>query len=355
MRRILQVYFGTKELKVLDPMENIQMIELAHGGGGRLARSLVRDEILSRFGDGPLRNLPDAAVLASLKGKAVFTTDSYVVQPLEFPGGDIGKLAVHGSVNDVAVCGAKPLWLSVAIIVEEGLPLATFRRVLDSIRAAADDSGVTVVTGDTKVVPHGQADGLYITTACVGELIEGFNLDVSLIRPGDAILVSGTIGDHGMAVMAARHHLFTKDGPESDTAPVHRLIAEIAPFAKDVHFMRDPTRGGLSAVLNEIVDDRSVDVILRETEIPISPPVRSASDILGIDPLHSACEGRIVLFCAQSVADAVLSAWKRLPEGRHSSRIGTVVEGRGRVIMETSAGGRRLVDLPRGELLPRIC
>jgi len=336
-------------------MSDIQTIELAHGGGGRLARRLLRDEILPRFGDGPLRNLPDAALLSSLKGKIVFTTDAFVVHPIEFPGGDIGRLAVHGSVNDVAVCGARPLWMSLALIIEEGLPIAVLRRALDSVRAAADDCGIMLVTGDTKVVTRGQADGLYAVTACVGELMEGFSLDPSLVRPGDAVITSGTIGDHGIAVMAARHGLFQNCAPRSDTAPVHRLTASLQPLAAGVRFMRDPTRGGVSGVLAEAVEDRPVDVILTETAIPVSPVVRAASEILGIDILHAACEGKVLAFCEERIADAVVSAWRNLPDGQAAARIGRVVEGRGRVIMETSAGGRRLVDLPRGELLPRIC
>jgi len=331
-------------------------IQLAHGGGGRLSRELIRELVLPRFGDSPLRNLPDAATLPASEGKLVFTTDSFVVQPLEFPGGDIGRLAVFGTVNDIAVCGGDPKWLSLAFVIEEGLELTVLRRVLDSVKAAAEVCGVTVVTGDTKVVSRGQCDGLYVNTAGIGTLLPGFDLGTERIEAGDVVLASGTLGAHGMAVMASRENIRIEDGPFSDAGTVHRLVAALQPYAPDIHFMRDPTRGGAAAVLNEAVEDRATGIQIEEQQIPLSPGVRAVSEILGLDPLHSASEGRIILFCAPDAATRVLDTWHSLSEGRAAARVGTVTaETRGRVVMQTVAGGRRLIDVPRGELLPRIC
>jgi hydrogenase expression/formation protein HypE len=331
-------------------------IQLGHGGGGLLSRDLIRDEILSRFGDDALRGLPDGATLPMPRGRAlVFSTDSYVVQPLEFPGGTIGDLAVHGTVNDLAVCGARPRWLSLGLILEEGLDLAVLRRVLDSVMRAAADCGVAVVTGDTKVVARGQCDGLYVNTAGIGELLEGFALEAGRVRPGDQVLVSGPLGDHGMAVLAARQGIRITNGPCSDTGPVHRLVAAIQPLAPGVRFMRDPTRGGLAAALNEIVEQRPAGILLRETALPFAPGTRAAAEMLGLDLLQVACEGRLLAICAPDIADRVLAAWRTLPEGRAAARVGEVTGQAGRVLLETVTGGRRLVDVPRGELLPRIC
>ena len=272
------------------------VIELAHGGGGRLSRDLIRAEILPRFGAGPLQSLPDGATLPSPGARMVFTTDSYVVQPLEFPGGNIGHLAVHGTVNDLAVCGAAPLWLSLGLILEEGLALAVVRRVLDAVRDAAAACGVQVVTGDTKVVGRGQCDGMFLNTSGIGGLLPGFELAARQVRAGDRILVSGPLGDHGMAIMAARHGMDVTRGPASDTAPVHRLVRSMLPYAASVRFMRDPTRGGLAAVLNEVVEDSPVEILVEEAAVPLSAAVRSLSELLGLDPLHVASEGRMLAF-----------------------------------------------------------
>lgn len=330
-------------------------IHMAHGGGGRLSRELIQREILSRFGEGPLRALPDGATLEAPDRALVFTTDSFVVHPLEFPGGNIGHLAVHGTVNDLAVCGAAPKWLSLALILEEGLSLALLGRVLDAVRDAVDRCGVQVVTGDTKVVARGQCDGLYINTAGVGEMIPGFDLGPEHIREGDQVLVSGTIGDHGFAVMGARESIGIENGPVSDSGPVHRLTAALGEQAGSARFMRDPTRGGVAAVLNEIVEDRPLDVELDEASLPVSPGAHAVSEMLGLDPLNVACEGRVLLICTPDRADAILEAWRGFAEGEGAARIGCVKAGSGRVTMETLMGGRRLVDTPRGELLPRIC
>jgi len=321
-----------------------------------LSRALIQQEIVPRFGADALKGLPDGATLPIPAGRAmVFTTDSFVVQPLEFPGGNIGDLAVHGTVNDLAACGAKPRWLSLALILEEGLPLTTLRRVLDSVKKAADDCGMAVVTGDTKVVARGQCDGMYVNTAGIGELIDGFELGAGRVAAGDHILVSGPLGDHGMAVMAVREGIRITHGVTSDTGPVHRLVEAVRGLAAGVKFMRDPTRGGLAAVLNEVVEGRGRGILVRETELPFSVGAQATAEMLGLDLLQVASEGRLVMICSASVSGEVLNAWRALPEGAGAVRIGEVTDSKGRVILETITGGRRLVDVPRGELLPRIC
>ncbi len=340
---------------------NTDTIQLGHGGGGHLSRELITSEIVARFESPAAAGLPDSATLPAPTDDILFTTDSFVVQPIEFPGGNIGDLAVHGSINDIAVAGGIPRWLSLGLILEEGLPLDTLRRVLDSIKAAADDGEVSVVTGDTKVVQRGACDGLYINTAAIGEPIPGLQPKAESIRDGDVVLVSGTVADHGMAVLAARDGIEIEHGPQSDTGPVHRLVQAVAEFGEGVRFMRDPTRGGLSAVLNELVEQRPVGIIMAEQDIPLSQGVRSVSEIIGIDPLQVACEGRVVLVCAAGCAKDIIAKWRAMPEGLNATRLGTVLETAGttpmagKVVLETSTGGRRLVDVPRGELLPRIC
>lgn len=330
-------------------------IQLAHGGGGRLTRELIDTEIVSRFGDGPLKGLPDGALLPVETNQIVFTTDSFVVQPIEFPGGNIGSLAVHGTVNDIAVSGATPKWLSLALIIEEGLPLDTLRRVLNETRDAASTCGVQIATGDTKVVSRGQCDGIYINTAGIGEKLAGFSLSPDSIREGDKILVNGCLGDHGLAVMAARETIHIQGGPESDSAPVHTLVKAALPHAGDVRFMRDPTRGGAAAVLNELVENRSFGITLHEDRVPFSRGAHGVCEMLGLDPLHVASEGRLIAVCGPDVADDILAAWRADPYGADSACIGEVTAESGRVVMQTITGGKRLVDLPRGELLPRIC
>jgi hydrogenase expression/formation protein HypE len=330
-------------------------IQLAHGGGGRLTRELINSEIVSRFGDGPLEGLPDGAVLPFNADQLVFSTDSFVVQPIEFPGGNIGSLAVHGTVNDVAVSGGRPLWLSLALIIEEGLPLDTLRRVLDEVCSAAKACGVQIATGDTKVVSRGQCDGIYINTAGIGEKLPEFSLHPDTIREGDRILVNGCLGDHGLAVMATRETIHIQGGPESDSAPVHTLVQAALPHADKVRFMRDPTRGGAAAVLNELVENRPFGITLHEDRVPFSRGAHGVCEMLGLDPLHVASEGRLIAVCAPDVADDILAAWRSDPYGTDSICIGEVTSESGRVVMQTITGGKRLVDLPRGELLPRIC
>ncbi|MBN2342876.1 MAG: hydrogenase expression/formation protein HypE [Deltaproteobacteria bacterium] len=335
-------------------MDEKKRILLGHGGGGLLTRNLIDEEILKRFGDGPLRGLPDGALLPSIDGDIVFSTDSFVVSPGFFPGGNIGDLAVHGTVNDIAVSGATPLWLSLALIIEEGLPLASLQTVLDSVRTAADNCGVQVVTGDTKVVRKGQCDGLYVNTAGIGKKIAGFNLGSSQVQTGDRVLVSGNLGDHGMAVMAAREGL-GNGALKSDSAPVHRLVHALSPFAADVRFMRDPTRGGMAATLNEIVDGADVGILLREDSLPFSAGAKGLAEMLGFDLLHVASEGRMMCICSAEAAEQVIEKWRSLPEGTDACEIGRITEDSGRVILETGIGGKRIVDVPQGELLPRIC
>jgi len=330
-------------------------ILLAHGGGGQLSRELIDREIVSRFGAGPLQGLPDGATVAVDGPEVIFTTDSFVVQPIEFPGGNIGDLAVHGTVNDLAVCGARPRWLSLALILEEGLEIELLRRVLDSVKAAADDSGVTVATGDTKVVARGQCDGLFVNTAGIGDRLPGFELSPKYLREGDHVLVSGPIGDHGFAVLAARENIHIKNGPKSDSAPVHRLVQAASDWAAEVRFMRDPTRGGLASVLNEMVENSAIGIQIQEERIPLSAGASAVSELLGLDPLHVASEGRLLMVCSAAAAPAILDTWQAMPEGCGARDIGTVTDAAGRVVLETLMGGHRLVDVPRGELLPRIC
>ena len=330
-------------------------IQLSHGGGGKLSAQLIEEEILSRFGDGPLSTLPDASELKMNSKNIVFSTDSYVVTPYKFKGGNIGSLAVHGTVNDVSVGGGNPKYLSLGLIIEEGFLISDLRLILDTIKKAADECGVTVATGDTKVVPRGLCDGIYINTSGIGEKIEAFNLGKKQIREGDVVIVSGTIGDHGMAILAEREEMEIENGPVSDTGPVHRLVSTLVDIGNHVRFMRDPTRGGVATVLNEIVENSKLEIVLESEDIPVADETIALSEMLGIDLLNVACEGRMLLICDKNKAEAVLKKWKNLPEGRNSALIGKVLNGKGRVRLNTVTGGSRLVDTPTGELLPRIC
>lgn len=336
-------------------MYDASMIRLAHGGGGRLGRRLIRDEIRSRFQAEALKTLPDAATLRADGVELVFSTDGYVVTPWRFPGGNIGHLAVHGTVNDIAAGGGRPRWLSMGLIVEEGFALADLREILDAARDAARACNVEIVTGDTKVVGKGQCDGVFVTTAGIGTRIPAFRLGPDRIRPGDRVLASGTLGDHGMAVMAARLPRPPAAGPTSDTASIAPLVETAAAFGDAVRFFRDPTRGGPAAVLHEIMEDAPVGFELEETALPFAPAARALADLLGIDLLHAPCEGRLIAVCSPEAADPLLAQWRARPEGREAVAIGRVTEDAGRLVLNTVAGGRRLVDSPEGELLPRIC
>lgn len=331
-------------------------VQLAHGEGARLTRRLIRDVLLSAFANDYLRPLADAAIMPPLDGPLVMTTDGSVVSPLFFPGGDIGKLAVHGAVNDLAVCGAEPLYLSVGLILEEGLPLETLRRVVASMAEAARVCGVQIVTGDTKVVPRGVADQLFISTTGIGGRRPRVQLGVQHVRPGDAVLVSGTIGDHGLAILAAREGLDVGDGLRSDTAPMHDMVARLLDCGADVRFLRDPTRGGVAAVLHELVEQTGLTVLLRESALPVSPAARGAAEILGLDLLHVANEGKVVAVVGPERSEIALACLRGHPFGRDAALIGEVLAAhRPQVLVATPLGNIRVLDEPTGAPLPRIC
>jgi hydrogenase expression/formation protein HypE len=337
------------------PVHDRKTVVLGHGSGGKLTAQLIRDLFLPAFDNPMLAKLDDQAVFEAGGARIALTTDSYVVTPLFFPGGDIGKLAVNGTINDIAMCGAVPLALSAAFILEEGFEMEELSRVVASMAEASRAAGVPVATGDTKVVNRGSADRMFVTTSGVGLVPPGIEISASRARPGDAILLSGTIGDHGMAVMSRREGLEFEGAIVSDTAPLHRLVAAML-AAGEIHSLRDPTRGGLAATLTEIAGSSGIGVEIEATAIPVREPVRAACELLGLDPLFVANEGKLVAFAPPASADAVLEAMRALPEGRDAARIGTAVERhRGMVLMRTEIGGTRVVDLPFGEQLPRIC
>lgn len=330
-------------------------ILLAHGGGGILMRELIAG-IVGRLGDRQAGPLQDSALLALESGRIALTTDSFVVHPLFFPGGDIGHLAVCGTVNDLAVSGAEPRHIALSMIIEEGLLISDLERIVDSIAKAASDAGVDIVTGDTKVVDRGKADGIFITTTGVGVVPAGRDLASSNARPGDRILVNGSIGDHGLAILSTREGIDFGSTLKSDAAPLSKLTAPLLKRVQGVHAMRDATRGGLAAVLNEIAEDSGVCIRIREEAIPISEAVRTGCDLMGYDPLHIANEGKLVAVVVGEDAAAALETMKESPLGREASIIGEVVAGpAGHVILETELGGERVVDVPYGDLLPRIC
>jgi hydrogenase expression/formation protein HypE len=331
-------------------------IELAHGGGGRRMRRLVREVFAAALGPLGLDAARDAALLDAPPGRLAFTTDAFVVSPRFFPGGDIGTLAVYGTVNDLATAGAHPLCLSAAFVLEEGLPIDELVRIVASMAAAAAHAGVRIVTGDTKVVPHGQADGVYITTTGVGAVPSGLDLGPHAVVPGDAILVSGDVGRHGVAILSVREGLGFETALASDCAPVHGLAASLLAAGATPHCLRDPTRGGLAAVLVEIAADASVDLDVDEGAVPVAAAVASACELLGLDAIHLPCEGRLVAFVPAAQAGDALAAWRARPDGATAARIGTVAaRGRGEVHLATRLGTPRVLDLPSGEQLPRIC
>ena len=338
------------------PIAGTKEILLGHGSGGKLTADLIEKIILPAFSNAALDRLDDQAIVSFGGSRLAFTTDSYVVTPIFFPGGDIGELAVNGTVNDLAMGGAKPLFLSVAFILEEGLPVADFERVVASVRRAADRAGVHVVTGDTKVVGRGSGDKVFITTSGIGVVAPGLELSSSRVQPGDSILVSGTVGDHGIAILSLREGMAFDEPMESDTAPLYDLVAAMLDAYPGIHAMRDPTRGGLAASLVEIASRQKIGMQIDETSIPIRDSVRGACEILGLDPLLVANEGKLVAFVPAEGVDAVLAAMRRHPLGSNAVRIGHVVEDRrGLVRARTAIGGERILDLPFGEALPRIC
>lgn len=334
-----------------------ERITMAHGAGGKASRALVEGLILPLLDNPALAQLSDAAALSVGDARLAFTTDSFVVSPIRFPGGSIGELAVNGTVNDLAVSGARPIALSASLILEEGLPAAVLTAEITAMAAAARAAGVPVVTGDTKVVERGKCDQLYITTAGVGVVAAGVQLAPDLVRPGDKVIVSGTIGDHGVAIMLARGQLEIEADVSSDTRSLWELVeAMLAAGGDDLHCMRDATRGGVATVLNEIALAAEVGVVIAEDRVPVLPAVVGAGEILGIDPLYVANEGKLVAFVAAERADEVLAAMRAVPAGAEAAIVGDVrEEPPGRVLGRTGFGGHRMIDVLVGDPLPRIC
>ena len=339
------------------PADEHSAILLAHGGGGRLTQMLIESVFLDAFRNPALAALHDGAVLGVGGARLAFSTDSYVVRPLFFPGGDIGSLAVHGTVNDLAMCGARPIALSAGFILEEGLPMEDLRRVVRSMKEAAAQSGVPIVTGDTKVVDRGKGDGIFINTAGLGLVPPGIEIDPRRARKGDAVLLSGPIADHGIAVLSVREGLRFETELKSDSAPLHEMVERVlAAAGRDVHVLRDPTRGGVASALNEIASLSGCGIRLFEAAIPVREEVRGACEILGLDPLYVANEGKCLAIVAREKAEAVLSALREDPLGREAAVIGEVVEEhRGKVVLRSRIGGSRIVEMLSGEPLPRIC
>ncbi len=329
---------------------------LGHGSGGKLSAALLQQIFLPAFHNPLLARLEDQAVLSIESGRLAFTTDSFVVKPLFFPGGDIGSLAVHGTVNDLAMGGAQPLALSAAFILEEGFPMADLRRVVDSMARAAENVGVPIVTGDTKVVERGSGDGVFINTTGLGMVAAGVELSAANARPGDAVILSGSLGDHGITILTQRQGLELEGAVESDSAPLHTLVAAILAAAGDVRVMRDPTRGGLASTLNEIAVQSHAGIAIREAALPIHDGVRGACEVLGLDPLYVANEGKLVAIVPAASAEPVLAAMRRHPLGAEAAIIGEVVARHpGLVTMHTPFGTTRIVDMLPGDQLPRIC
>jgi len=338
------------------PISEYPQVLLAHGGGGKLSRQLVERMFVPQFDNDLLRILHDGAIIPLEGARAAFTTDSYVVDPLFFPGGDIGKLAVNGTVNDLAMCGAMPLYLTAAFIIEEGLSMDKLWRIVVSMRDAAAAAGVRIVTGDTKVVDRGKGDKIFINTSGIGLVAPGIEITPGRVRTGDKIILSGTIGDHGIAIMSVREGLEFASPVESDTAALNGLVAAMLAVTKDIHVLRDPTRGGVASALNEIAASAKAGITIRDTDIPVREEVRGACEILGLDPLYVACEGRLLAFVPSDLCPAVLSAMRGHPLGKGSAVIGEVDgDAGGMVVMKTRVGGNRIVSMLSGEQLPRIC
>jgi hydrogenase expression/formation protein HypE len=339
-----------------DPAHVGRRILLGHGSGGKLYRDLVRDVFVAAFSNATLDRLEDAAVL-SASGRIAMTTDAHVVQPLRFPGGDIGRLAVAGTVNDLATAGARPLGMAAAFVIEEGFLFDDLIEYCGSMAATAAEAGVAIVTGDTKVVQRGAADGMFITTTGVGELVVEHDVSAAAVREGDVLIVSGSVGDHALAVVAARGEFHFETTLESDCAPLWGMVeAALAAGGPELRFMRDPTRGGLATVLAELAESTGLGIDAEEEAIPVQPAVRSVCDLLGYDPLSLANEGKMLFAVGPDKADAVVGALRGRPEGALAAPIGRVVAAHpGRVALRTVFGTRRVLDMPVGELLPRIC
>jgi hydrogenase expression/formation protein HypE len=338
------------------PLRDYPGIVMGHGGGGTLSAELVEHLFKPAFANAALDRMSDSAVIQVPARRLAYSTDSFVVRPLFFPGGSIGALAVHGTVNDLAMSGATPLHLSAGFILEEGLPMASLGRIVADMAQAARAAGVTIVTGDTKVVERGRGDGVYINTSGIGVVADGVSIAPQRAAPGDAILLSGTLGDHGMAIMSVREGLEFETTIESDCASLHTLVAALIADVPDVHVLRDPTRGGLASALNEIAAEARVGMVIREDAVPVRPQVRSACELLGLDPYFVANEGKLVAIVPGPARDAALAALRAHPLGREAAIIGEVTaEHPGLLVGRTSIGASRVITMQIGEQLPRIC
>jgi hydrogenase expression/formation protein HypE len=338
------------------PLAQKDAIVLGHGSGGTLSAELLRSAILPAYANPVLDQLEDQATLDINGTRLAFTTDSFVVKPLFFPGGDIGSLSVHGTVNDLAMGGARPLFLSVAFILEEGFPTADLRRICESIGEAARRCGVVVVTGDTKVVERGSGDGVFINTSGIGVVAEGVSISASQARPGDAVILSGAVGEHGIAILARREGLDLECAVESDSAPLHGLVARMLDVTRDIHCLRDPTRGGLASTLNEIAAQSHAGIVVEEQKILVNEGVRGACELLGLDPMYVANEGKLVAIAPAEHAPALVAAMREDPLGRDAAVVGAVTSrDPGLVLMRTPYGTTRIVSMLAGDQLPRIC
>jgi hydrogenase expression/formation protein HypE len=338
------------------PILDHKTIVLGHGSGGKLTHQLIQKLIVPAFRNPILETQHDGAVLSMGGARVAFSADSYVVNPIFFPGGNIGDLAINGTVNDLAMCGARPQYLSASFIIEEGLAVDDFWRILCSMKEAADRAGVALVTGDTKVIDRGKGDKIFVNTSGIGIIPEGVTIDASLAKPGDAIIVSGPVGSHGMAIMSVREGLEFETPIESDTAALNGLVEAIVGVSNAVHVLRDPTRGGVASALNEIAEKSGYGITISEASIPICSEVQGACEILGLDPLYVANEGRLLVFVDPKDVEKVLGAMRAHMRGRESVIIGEVVQDHGGlVVMKTRIGGSRIVDMLSGEQLPRIC
>ena len=330
-------------------------ILLAHGSGGRLSHELVKAKLLPLLANPMLNRLDDSAIFEA-NGRLSFTTDSYVVNPIFFPGGDIGKLAVCGTVNDLSMSGSKPAYLSLSLIIEEGFSLGELDLILQSVKASAEEAEVIIITGDTKVVNRGQADKLFINTSGIGIIPDGVDISGANARAGDKVILSGTVGDHGIAVMSQREGLKFSVPVESDCTPLNKLVAQMLQVSTKIHCLRDPTRGGLATTLNEFAQQSNVGIIVEEDRIPIAEGVRAACELLGFDPVYVANEGKLVAIVEPDDADRILATMKENPYGRNAAIIGRITNDyAGKLIMKTKLGSSRIVDMLTGELLPRIC
>ncbi len=338
------------------PISEYDKVLMAHGGGGKLSDQLIHKMFFTHLDNEYLRKAHDGAILQLPAGRLAFSTDSYIVQPIFFPGGNIGELAVNGTVNDLSCCGAKPLYLSLAFIIEEGFPMKDLWAIVQSIKHSADAAGVLIVTGDTKVVEKGKGDKIFINTSGIGVIPDGIDINPTNCKPGDVIIVNGNIADHGIAVLSSRQGLQFETSIISDTAPLNGLVEAIIKITNRIHVLRDPTRGGLASSLNEIAKASETGIDLEENHIPINEEVKGACEILGFDPLYIANEGKILVFVPESESEKVLEAMQKHPLGKNSSIIGRVTDEHKRIVkLKTSLGTSRIIDMISGEQLPRIC